>query len=65
LTRFSSGLYTANIGLEGKNMNSNDKAGADDKPAFEPSELVDYGDAEKLTRGPHSSSTAVDGTYTS
>lgn len=40
-------------------------AEAADKPEFEPSELVEYGDADKLTRGPVNSSVQVDGNYTS
>jgi hypothetical protein len=46
-------------------MVSQSNATGAEKPAFEPSELVEHGDAEKLTRGPHPSATAVDGDYTS
>lgn len=35
------------------------------KPEFEPSDLVEYGDAEKVTRGPVASNRQADGTYTS
>jgi hypothetical protein len=35
------------------------------KPAFEPSDFIDYGDADELTRGSHSSPNAGDGDYTS
>lgn len=35
------------------------------KPAFEPSKLVEYGEASELTQGPRSASRPVDGDYTS
>ena len=35
------------------------------KPAFEPSKLVEYGEASDLTRGPTGASQPVDGDYTS
>jgi len=38
---------------------------ATDKPKFEPSELIEHGDADKLTRGAVTSQRQVDGDYTS
>ncbi|MFL6858891.1 MAG: hypothetical protein ACJ8DZ_06135 [Allosphingosinicella sp.] len=37
---------------------------AAEKIAFEPSELIEYGEADQLTRGSHNGSN-VDGDYTS
>jgi hypothetical protein len=46
-------------------MDSKSEAAAVDKPAFEPSDLVEHGEADKLTRGPMTSSVQGDGNYTS
>jgi hypothetical protein len=46
-------------------MNLESVTNQSDKAEFEPSELVDYGEAETLTRGTHSSPNAGDGNYTS
>jgi hypothetical protein len=46
-------------------MDSQSVAATDDKPAFEPSDLIEYGEADKLTRGSISSSAPGDGNYTS
>lgn len=35
------------------------------KPPFEPSELIEHGDADTLTQGAQPAQTSVDGTYTS
>jgi hypothetical protein len=39
--------------------------GVAEKPKFEPSELIEHGEADKLTRGPVTRDNPVDGTYTS
>ena len=39
--------------------------GVVEKPKFEPSELIEHGEADKLTRGAKSSDNPVDGGYTS
>ena len=46
-------------------MNQQNDVAPAQKPEFEPTQLVDYGEAEKLTRGSHPSSNAGDGNYTS
>lgn len=45
-------------------MGRHDEADAADKASFEPSELIEYGEADHLTRGPRQA-TQVDGSYTS
>lgn len=46
-------------------MVSHSVASAAEKPEFEPSDLIEYGNADELTRGPRDSSRQGDGDYTS